>query len=129
MFAYIKLSHRHCYKKPLLSGKLANMSRISEDPIWQSFLKLISHLVNCLSAFARNLGLTISLKKAEVMYQTTPGKKYGKPSIIIGRNKLPVVHKFTHLRSVLPAHVCTDGYFIFYIQKGSVSFASFMKQI
>ena len=39
-----------------------------------------------------NYDLTISSKKTEVVYQPSPGKPYSEPTIIVNRQRLPVVN-------------------------------------
>ena len=45
--------------------------------------------------------LTISIKKAEVIYQPAPGKPYKEPTITVKGLRLQVVDKFTYLGSTL----------------------------
>ena len=50
---------------------------------------------------ARRFGLTISLKKTEVIYQQRPGAHYTAPIITIDNNPLNVIDKFTYLGSTI----------------------------
>ena len=55
-----------------------------------------------------NFGLTISIKKTEVMHQPAPGKTYIEPSITINGQCLKAVDKFTYLGSTLSRNVVID---------------------
>ena len=55
-----------------------------------------------------NFGLTISIKKTEVMHQPAPGKTYIEPSITINVQCLKTVYKFTYLGSTLFRNVVID---------------------
>ena len=55
-----------------------------------------------------NFGLTISIKKTEVMHQPAPGKTYTEPSITINGQCLKAVNKVTYLGSTLSRNVIDD---------------------
>ena len=55
-----------------------------------------------------NFGLTISIKKTEVMHQPAPGKTYIEPSTTINGQCLKAVDKFTYLGSSLLRNVVID---------------------
>ena len=55
-----------------------------------------------------NFGLTISIKKTEVMHQPAPGKVYNEPNIVINGQRLKAVDKFTYLGSTLSRDVVID---------------------
>ena len=55
-----------------------------------------------------NFGLTISIKKTEVMHQPAPGEAYKEPNIIINGERLKAVDKFTYLGSTLSRDVVID---------------------
>ena len=57
------------------------------------------HIVNCFSDAAKNFGLTISLTKIEVLYQSPPHVAYSPPHISIdGTN---TVEHFSSLGNVI----------------------------
>ena len=60
----------------------------------------LQHIVNRFSNAAKNFGLTISLKKTEVLYQPPPREAYTPPHISIDGTKLNAVEHFTYLGSV-----------------------------
>ena len=59
------------------------------------------HIVNRFSDAAKNFGLTISLKKTEVLYQPAPHVAYSPPHISIDGTNLTTVEQFMYLRSVI----------------------------
>ena len=60
----------------------------------------LQHFVNHFSGAAKNFGLTISLKKTEVLYQPPPREAYS-PHISIDGTNLYAVEHFTYLGSVI----------------------------
>ena len=69
-----------------------------------------------------NFGLTISIKKTEVMLQPSPGKEYTEPTILVHGEKLKVVDKFTYLGSTLSGSVFIVDEINCRIAKASASF-------
>ena len=61
----------------------------------------LQHIVNRFSAAAKNFGLTISLKKTEVLYQPPPRVAYSPPHISIDGTNQNAVEYFTYLGSVI----------------------------
>ena len=61
----------------------------------------LQHIVNHISDAAKNLGLTISLKKTEVLYQPPPHVAYSLQYISIDGTNLNAVEHFTYLGSVI----------------------------
>ncbi len=61
----------------------------------------LQHIVNCFSSAAKAFGLTISLKKTEVIYQPAPRGSYTPPQICIDGTSLNAVDHFTYLGSVI----------------------------
>ena len=57
--------------------------------------------VDCFSKACENLGLNISTKKTEVLYQPAPGKPYKEPRIFAKGQQLKAVEHFTYLDSTL----------------------------
>lgn len=66
-------------------------------------------------------GLTISTKKTEVLYQSSPGKKYVEPNIIEGQ-RLNVANRFAYLGSTLSQNATIDDKINVRIAKPSASF-------
>ena len=63
--------------------------------------KALQNIVNRFSDAAKNFGLTISLKKTEVLYQHPPRVAHSPPHISIGGTSLNAVEHFTYLSSVI----------------------------
>ena len=65
-------------------------------------LEHVQRLMDCFAnAAKRSFGLTISLKKTEVMLQPRPSSSPPKPDIFVNDTALNVVDKFCYLGSVL----------------------------
>jgi len=64
-------------------------------------LEHIQRLMDCFANAAKHFGLTISLKKTEVMLQPRPGSSPPKPDIFVKDTALNVADKFCYLCSVL----------------------------
>ena len=63
--------------------------------------EVLQHIVNRFSDAAKNFGLTISLKKTEVLYQRSPREAYSPPRISVNGTNLNAVENFTYLDSVI----------------------------
>ena len=61
----------------------------------------LQYIVNCFSDAAKNFGLTISLKKTEVLYQPPPRGAYSRPHISIDSTNLNTMKHFIYLGSVI----------------------------
>ena len=61
----------------------------------------LQHIVNHFSSAAKNLGLTISLKKTEVLYQPSPREAHSSPHMSINCTNLNAVEYLTYLGSVI----------------------------
>ena len=68
----------------------------------------IQDITNVFARSARLFGLTISLKKTEVIYQPKPRADYTAPTITIDNNPLKVVDKFTYLGSTISQNALID---------------------
>ena len=62
----------------------------------------LQHIVNLFSDAAKNLGLTISLKKTEVSYQLPPREVYNPPQISIDDTNLNEVEPVSYTHLTLP---------------------------
>ena len=58
-------------------------------------------LIDCLSNATKRYGLSISIKKTEVLLQPKPGSCYKEPAVTIGSDNLRAVTKFCYLGGVL----------------------------
>ena len=61
----------------------------------------IQFIMDCFSNTARHFGLTVSLKKFEVLYQPKSGSSYTPPVIKVCDTPLTSVDKFSYLGSTL----------------------------
>ena len=66
-------------------------------------------ITNASARSARRFGLTISLKKTEVIYQPKPGADYTAPTITIDNNPLKVTDKFTYFGSTISENRVLHG--------------------
>ena len=87
------------------------------------------YIVNRFSDAAKNFGLTISLKKTEVLYQPPPRVAYSPLHISIDGANLNAVEHFTYLGSVISndATVSKDRYNR--LSKASSSFGRLSKRV
>ena len=86
-----------------LNSKTRTSKVLITDLLFADDCALLAHTVDDIQAItnafarsARRFGLTISLKKTEVIYQPKPGADYTAPTITIDNNALNVVDKFTY---------------------------------
>ena len=82
----------------------------------------LQHTVNHFSDAAKNFGLTISLKKTEVLYQSPPHEAYGPPHISIDGTNLNAVEHFTYLGSVISNDATVSKDLDNHLSKASSSF-------
>ena len=78
--------------------------------------------VNQVSDSCDNYGLTISIKKTEVVYQLAPGKPSKESTITVKGQRMQVVDKFTYLVSTLSRVVHIDDEVNARIAKASAAF-------
>ena len=74
------------------------------------------------SQACRNFGLTISIKKTEVLHQPAPGTAYNEPTIKCEGQTLPAVEKFTYLGSTLSRSASLDDEISTRLSKASSAF-------
>ena len=86
----------------------------------------LQHLVNRFSSAANNLGLTISLRKTEVLYQPPP--REGVSRISIDGANLNTVEHFTHLRSLISNDATVSKDLDNRLSKASSSFGRLSKR-
>ena len=99
-------------------GKLFNLLELQAKDIAQDFLFVDDCALNASnqsdmqlgmnwSATAcNNIGLTITIRKIEVMYQPAPGTPYTEPVITANSQKLAPAEKFVCLGSTLSTEIC-----------------------
>ena len=127
-------------------GKVFNLRRFNSktrtskvlirDLLFADDCALLAHTVHDIQAItnafarsARRFGLTISLKKAEVIYQPKPGADYTAPTITIDNNPLKVTDKFTYLGSTISQNALIDEEISARIGKASGSFGKLTKRL
>ena len=64
--------------------------------------------MDCFSTIPRRFGLTVSLKKSEVLYQPKPGSSYTPPVVKVYGTRLTAVDKFSYLGSTLSQNIVVD---------------------
>ncbi|XP_052799506.1 uncharacterized protein LOC128231126 [Mya arenaria] len=87
---------------------------ITESEIQQSLKQF--------SSACDNFGLTISIKKIEVLHQPAPEKPYVEPTLLVKDTKLNVVDRFTYLGSTLSRAVHINDEINCRIAKASAAF-------
>ena len=74
-------------------------------------------------------GLTISIKKTEVMYQPAPHQAYSEPTITVKGEKLKAVETFTYLGSTLSRSARIDAEVDGRIAKASTAYGRLRKKV
>ena len=82
----------------------------------------MQQMVDLFSKACDNFGLTISIKKTEVMHQPAPGNQYKEPLVAVKGQKLQAVDRFTYLGSTLSRTVNIDEEVNTRIFKASTAF-------
>ena len=119
-----------------LKSRIRTSKLLIKDLLFADDCALLAHTIDDIQAItnafarsARRFGLTISLKKTEVMYQPKPGADYSAPIITIDNNPLNVVDKFTYLGSTLSQNAMIDDDVSTRIGKASASFGRLTKRL
>ena len=89
----------------------------------------LQHIVNRFSDAATNSGLTLSLKKTEVLYQPPPREAYSPPRISIDVTKLNAVEHLTYLGSVISNDATVSRDLDNRLSKASSSFERLSKRV
>ena len=92
-------------------------------------VEALQHIVSRFSDAAKNFGLTISLKKTEVLYQPPLREAYSPFHISIDGTNLNAVDHFTYLGSVIYNHVTVSKDLDNRLSKASSSFGRLSKRI
>uniref|UniRef100_A0A8C7WPE7 Reverse transcriptase domain-containing protein n=1 Tax=Oryzias sinensis TaxID=183150 RepID=A0A8C7WPE7_9TELE len=85
--------------------------------------------MDAFSSACDNFGLTINIKKTEVMYQPAPGKPYQEPNITVKGQRLQDVENFTYLGSTLSRNTNIDAEVNNRIAKASSAFGRLRKSV
>ena len=85
--------------------------------------------MDLLSTVIEELGLKISIKNTEVMYQPTTAATYTEPTITVGSQKLAVADKFTYLGHTLSRRVTTSEEVNYRIACESIAFGKLQTNV
>ena len=75
------------------------------------------------------IGLEISLKKTEVLYQPAPREEYRSPHITIGQSELKSVHQFSYLGCTISSDAKIDKEIDNRLAKGNSAFGRLYKRV
>ena len=89
----------------------------------------LQHLCDCFSAASRRFGLTISIKKTEVLYQPARGNAYVPPIISIDGKQLNAVEHFTYLGGTISNDASADAEITSRIAKATAAFGRLSKRL
>ena len=89
----------------------------------------LQHIFNRLSDANKNFGLTISLKKTEVLYQPPPRRAYSPPHISIDVTNLNAVEHFTYQGSVISTDATVSKDLDKRLPKANSSFGKLSKRV
>ena len=116
-------------------GRLNSKTRTSEVLIIYLLFTSCTHgrrhssYYHSFTRSARRFGLTISLKKTELIYQPKQGADYTAPTITIDNNPLKVTDKFIYLGSTISQNALIDEEISARIGKASGSFVKLTKRL
>ena len=86
-------------------------------------------ITNRFADAATKFGLTISLKKTEVLYQPPPGQPHSNPVLTIAGTELNSVKSFCYLGSVMSHDTSLDAEITSRIAKASAAFGSLSRRL
>ena len=89
----------------------------------------LQRLCDCFSRASRRFGLTISIKKTEVMYQPARGNVYIPPAVSIEGKQLKAVDKFRYLGSTVSDDASIDAEITARIAKATGAFGRLSKRL
>jgi exonuclease III len=92
-------------------------------------LKSLQHLCDRFATAARRFGLTISIKKTEVLYQPASGNAYVPPSVKIEGKQLNAVDNFKYLGSTISNCASIDSEITARIAKATAAFGRLTKRL
>ena len=89
----------------------------------------LQRLCDCFSTASRRFGLTISIKKTEVLYQPARGNEYVPPSISIEGKQLKAVEHFKYLGGTISNDASADAEITSRIAKATGAFGRLSKRL
>ena len=90
---------------------------------------ILQFITDCFANAAQRFGLTISLKKTEVLLQPKPGATYASPSVKVNGSALKSGQMFTYLGSSLSQNPVLDDEIAMRLNKASVAFGSLTRRL
>ena len=119
-----------------LKAKTKTTDALIRDLLYADDCAIVTHseadlqeLTNRLSAATKRYGLTISIKKTEVLHQSIRGSPTEEPCILIDGQKLNNVEHFTYLGSCVSANCSLDKEVTNRIARACASFGRLGKKI
>ena len=92
-------------------------------------VEALQRLCDCFSSAARRFGLTISIKKTEVLYQPARGNAYTPPAIFIEGTQLKAVELFKYLGSMVSSNASHDAEITARIARATSAFGRLTKRL
>ena len=92
-------------------------------------VEALQRLCDCFSSAARRFGLTISIKKTEVLFQPARGNPYIPPAIFIEGKQLKAVEIFKYLGSIVSNVASHDAEITARIAKATSAFGRLTKRL
>ena len=86
-------------------------------------------LMNRFAESASRFGLTISVKKSQVMFMPPRGATYVQPRITVGEDELQAVEQFTYLSSTISVDGKIDAEIVNRIAKATASFGALTSKL
>ena len=125
LYVAFKNCDKGVYLQTHSDGNIFNLRRFNaktkvsdvliRDLLFADYCALVAHtiediqfIMDCVSNTARRFGLTVSLKKSEVLYQPKPESSYTPPVVKVYDTSLTSVDKFSYLGSTLSQNIGID---------------------
>ena len=89
----------------------------------------MQRIVDLLAEAWANFGLTISIKKTEVVFQLAPGEPYVVPAFTINCQKLKATEKFPYLSSVMSDSATINDEINLRVTRASSSFGRLKEKV
>ena len=102
---------------------------VDDGPLLAHTEEALHHIINRFSDATKNFGLTISLKKTEVLYQPPPREEYSPSVISVDGTNLNAVEHFTYLGSVIFNNATVSKDLDNLLSKASSSFGRQSKRV
>jgi hypothetical protein len=124
------IATRHFNAKNLVSMSTIRELLFADDcALAADTVEGLQRLCDCFSFAARRFGLTISIKKTEVLYQPARGNAYIPPAIFIEGKQLKAVELFKYLGSIVSKDASADAEIAARIAKATAAFGRLSKRL